>query len=36
VTFGGTFVIDKRTCPSGKPVLGFHVIEVGGGNADAS
>ena len=39
VTFGGTFVIDKRTCagdyfvkpPSGKPVLAFHVIEVGGG-----
>jgi hypothetical protein len=39
VTFGGTFVIDKRTCAgdyfvklgSGKPVLGFHVIEVGGG-----
>jgi hypothetical protein len=39
VTFGGTFVIDKRTCAgdyfvkpaSGKPVLAFHVIEVGGG-----
>ena len=39
VTFGGTFVIDRRTCAgdyfvkpaSGKPVLAFHVIEVGGG-----